>query len=372
MDIEGRRGRSWYVTLGAVGGLVFMLLVAGVVGLLLNERVARVAEQAFVYDVELADDSDDLRALILDVRHYHRNITFTGYSRDQVRGLENAYGLLLEETEELEGLRVPEDKPQPEEIRAMAQEYYGNIRPVLDTAEEDPKAFEEISDRELVRLEEMRRAAEEIEEVGEDRSEIAFQSVRGATSTTRLVLLVAIGGLLLVGAMLAYAAVRVATEMRSSYAKQKEAARVADRASEAKTDFIADVSHELRTPLTVLRGNAELGLAMREECSHGEILHAMVDESKHMTAMVEDLLLLARSDSAELPMQTEPICAEMLLWGVADRARVFIEERGAHLETDIEGEGEVDVDRRRAEQAIMVLVDNAATFARTWQPVAVW
>ncbi len=43
----GPRSRQWYVTLLAVGGLMLMLLLAGVVGLLLNERVAQVAERAF-------------------------------------------------------------------------------------------------------------------------------------------------------------------------------------------------------------------------------------------------------------------------------------------------------------------------------------
>ncbi|PLS86742.1 MAG: hypothetical protein CYG60_05610 [Actinobacteria bacterium] len=362
MEFKGPQGRQWYVTLVAVGGLMLMLLLAGVVGLLLNERVDRITRQAFLYDVELLDDSDDLLAAILEVRHYHRNIAFTGYSEDQAAGLDDAYLTLLGETEELEGLRVPEDSPQPEQIRAMAEKYHDNVRPALDLADTNPEAFEEVSDRELARLEEMRRAAEEIEEEGEERSESALESVERATSTTRLVLLVTIGGLLLVGAMLAYAAVHVVTEMRRSYARQKEAARAAERASRAKTDFVADVSHELRTPLTVLKGNAELGLALEEDCSHGEILEAIVEESENMTSMVEDLLFLTRSDSASLPLEMEPIGVEQFLAGVADRARVFLEQRGVTFRTEIRGDGEVNVDRRRAEQAIMVFVDNAAKF----------
>ena len=72
------RERPWRVTMVAVGGLLVGIMIAGVVGLLLNRSVDRVTEQALTYDVELEDEGDDLRVAVLEVRHYHRNITFGG------------------------------------------------------------------------------------------------------------------------------------------------------------------------------------------------------------------------------------------------------------------------------------------------------
>ncbi|MBS9535773.1 HAMP domain-containing histidine kinase [Mycobacterium sp. M1] len=62
--------------------------------------------------------------------------------------------------------------------------------------------------------------------------------------------------------------------------------------------FVADASHELRTPLTAIRGYAEL--AQRIPDDPDAVTHALsrvISESERMTALVEDLLLLARLDS---------------------------------------------------------------------------
>jgi two-component system OmpR family sensor kinase len=61
--------------------------------------------------------------------------------------------------------------------------------------------------------------------------------------------------------------------------------------------FVADASHELRTPLTSIQGYAELhrqGATSPEEVARG--MARIEREAEHMTALVEDLLLLARLD----------------------------------------------------------------------------
>lgn len=70
--------------------------------------------------------------------------------------------------------------------------------------------------------------------------------------------------------------------------------------------FLADASHELRTPLTSLRGYAEL-ITMRErrdgvqrEPESADALRRITDEGARMSRLVNDLLVLARSDSDAL------------------------------------------------------------------------
>jgi signal transduction histidine kinase len=176
------------------------------------------------------------------------------------------------------------------------------------------------------------------------------------------VLFAVIGGLLLVGVMLAYAAVRVVNELRRLYAEQQAAAQMLAEASRAKTDFLADASHELRTPLTVLRGNAEVGLALDGTGDQKEILEDIVKESGKMTRMVEDLLFLARSDSASLPLEMEPVPVVPFLTELGVRAAALARERGAKLETDLSGAGVLEMDQGRVEQAVLILVDNAAKY----------
>ena len=365
---ERIRDQPWRVAAAAVAGLLVAITIAGLVGLLLNRNVETVTNEALRYDVQLEDEGDDLRAAVLDLRHYHRNIHFGGPWRANIENFENAYAQLEEEIRELEaiGVRDP-DAPQPEEIRAMAEEYYEGFRPAIELYGPGPvpsKAFEEVSDRGLVRIDEMAQAGTELDELGEQLSEESLAEVDRATRTARVVLLTVICGLLLVGAGLAYATVRVVDELRKLYAEQQQTSEKLAEANRAKIDFIADVSHELRTPLTVLRGNAQVGLMMGGDGEHKEILEEIVEESKRMSRMVEDLLLLARSDSASLRLTVETVAVEPFMMELAGRAEILCRERGATLETEFRGEGLARIDPQRIEQAALILVDNAAKYGQ--------
>jgi two-component system, OmpR family, sensor kinase len=80
------------------------------------------------------------------------------------------------------------------------------------------------------------------------------------------------------------------------------AALAARQASETRVrQFVADASHELRTPLAAIRGYAELTRRSTDEVPP-DIAYALgrvESESARMTTLVNDLLLLARLDSAE-------------------------------------------------------------------------
>jgi two-component system sensor histidine kinase VicK len=133
-------------------------------------------------------------------------------------------------------------------------------------------------------------------------------------------------------------------------------------ASRAKTDFIADASHELRTPLTVLRGNAEVGLSIGDDEAHGEILREILAEATRMSRLVDDLLFLARSDASSVPLELRDVDVAQALREVAGRARVLARERGAELTTDLRAEGTARVDPARIDQAMLILIDNAAKY----------
>jgi two-component system OmpR family sensor kinase len=87
------------------------------------------------------------------------------------------------------------------------------------------------------------------------------------------------------------------------------AALTARQASETRVrQFLADASHELRTPLAAIRGYAELVRRFDGRVPE-DVAHAMrrVDsESTRMTALVDDMLLLARLDSGR-PLSRDPV-----------------------------------------------------------------
>lgn len=363
--LEANPSRPWKVIVAAVGGLLAVTVLAGVFGLVLNGRIVDVTEDTLAYDVELEDQSDDLRVAILDLRHYHRNITFTGPSRGSLANFENAYAVLHEEIDALQrlGVRDP-DSPQPEDLRQMAEEYHAGFEPAIEDYESNSTAFDAASDQGLMDLEQMEAAAQEIDLSSERLAEEALASVDATTATSKAVLLAAIGSLVLIGAVFAYAAVRMAGELRVLHDRERAAAETQARLSRAKTEFLADVSHELRTPLTVLRSNAEVGLQTeREPAYYIKLLDKVSRESSKMSRMVEDLLLLSRSDSASLPLEIEPVDAELFLAEIVGRARGLADEYDTRLHTRLSGQGTLKVDAQKAEQAVLILVDNAAKYS---------
>jgi signal transduction histidine kinase len=71
-----------------------------------------------------------------------------------------------------------------------------------------------------------------------------------------------------------------------------------DKSVNTLKNFTADVAHELRTPLTILRGELEVELRSRpHEVSERETLESCLEEVKHLSVIVDDLLYLARLEN---------------------------------------------------------------------------
>jgi heavy metal sensor kinase len=127
--------------------------------------------------------------------------------------------------------------------------------------------------------------------------------------------------------------------------------------------FVADASHELRTPLAAIRNTAELALERpRTADSYREALADVLRESESLSRMVEQLLLLARSDAREsLPLtriDLSELCAdaaadcEVLLDAQDKRFRVLLTPQklvvGGHAES--------------LRRMIIILLDNAIKY----------
>jgi PAS domain S-box-containing protein len=151
--------------------------------------------------------------------------------------------------------------------------------------------------------------------------------------------------------------------------ERKRAEKTLAEVLRTRTEFMANVSHELRTPLTVIRGNAEVGLELGRDCVHEENLEEILRESNSMSRMVEDLLFLARSDSDSIPLEKQMVQVEWLLEELARRAEALARERDTSLQTTLSGEGRLRCDAQSIEQAVLVLVDNAAKYGKPGEPI---
>jgi two-component system OmpR family sensor kinase len=135
-----------------------------------------------------------------------------------------------------------------------------------------------------------------------------------------------------------------------------------DAASERERQFVDDASHELRTPLAIIK--AELEIALRTPLSRDGYEQVIVDTAREvdgLAQLADDLLLLARSDRAELPHRVESIEPEELVTRVAQRyaQRAANERRELLIESTAPA---LQGDPSRLEQALGNLVENALRY----------
>jgi signal transduction histidine kinase len=117
--------------------------------------------------------------------------------------------------------------------------------------------------------------------------------------------------------------------------------------------FIDDAGHELRTPITIIRGHLELLGADPHE--RDETMHLVMSELDRMTRIVEDLLVLAKSEQPDF-LQTHPLDVAEFTHEVAAKAAPLGNRRWSVSET---ARVVVMADRQRLTQALMNLALNA-------------
>ncbi len=353
--------RAWRVVAASIGALLLAIVVAGVLAVNENNRVKDITERALSFDIEVEDEASDVQVAVLDLRHIHRNIVFSGTSQSTIADFDDAYMKLEEELGELESLGLSAlGVTQPGRIRDLAERYYADFRPAIERADDDPGAFQTASDIGLSQLAAMGEAANEIDNLGDQLADESLARVDSATRTEQLILTGLIAGALLIGVTLAVSAGRVLARLRALYESEQYSRHELARALQTKTDFIADASHELRTPLAVILGNAETALAEKDDRLHASSLAAIATEARRMGKLVDDLLFLARSDAGSPPLDKEYVPARWLVSRLIKPAEMLARQRSACFTTEIDGEGFLEVDPERIEQAVLILIDNAA------------
>jgi two-component system sensor histidine kinase MprB len=128
----------------------------------------------------------------------------------------------------------------------------------------------------------------------------------------------------------------------------------------AQRRLVADASHELRTPVTSLRTNMEVLLAgaQLEEGERRALLRDMVGQSEELTALVSDLIELARGDEGDPPV--EDVAFEGLVAEAVERARRHAP--GVRFRTDLEPSTLPGVPDRLG-RAVNNVLDNAGRYS---------
>ncbi len=187
-----------------------------------------------------------------------------------------------------------------------------------------------------------------------------FQALQDRTTEVgtlnALLLVLVVGGLLVVVVAFGFGTLyarRALVPIRESLATQRTALR-------RQREFAADASHELRTPLTVIRSSVEHLQRHQDRpvSASAEAIEDIDAEVMNLTALVDDLLLLARSDSGAVALEAMPLDLGDVAFEAASALGRAAEGRGVSVVVDPEPVM-IEGDAARLRQLVMILVDNA-------------
>ena len=130
-------------------------------------------------------------------------------------------------------------------------------------------------------------------------------------------------------------------------------------AEQHRRNLTADIAHELRTPLSNIQGYLEAikdgvvqPTSQTIETSHGQALH--------LSALVEDLRLLAQVEAGALQLDRTPADLDELLRSAVEAVRPRAEERGVSLDVEVALDlPSLELDATRMAQVLANLLENA-------------
>lgn len=150
--------------------------------------------------------------------------------------------------------------------------------------------------------------------------------------------------------------------------KQLEQAKeLAEAASKAKSQFLANVSHELRTPL-----NAVIGLSQLLQDDAVDLgvtgdfitdLETINSAGRHLLELINDILDLSKIEAGKMTLYPETFEIATLINNVISTVKSAIEKNGNILELNYDRElGTMYADQTRVRQVLLNLLSNAAKF----------
>ena len=139
------------------------------------------------------------------------------------------------------------------------------------------------------------------------------------------------------------------------------------------TRFTADASHELRTPITVIRTTAEVILERERSVSEfQEMVGLILRESESTSALIEQLLTLARADADTEQLRLEALDLRSTVEELESGSTALAEARGLHWTTEIpQHPAIVLMNRPHLRRLLLILIENACRYTETGGSVGV-
>lgn len=140
----------------------------------------------------------------------------------------------------------------------------------------------------------------------------------------------------------------------------------AESADKLKSAFLATMSHELRTPLNSIIGFTGIilqGIAGPLNKEQKKQLNFVRTSAHHLLALINDVLDISKIESGQLEVTKGPIDVHEVLNKAVQVVRPLANRKKLPIESNVSAEiGEIISDRRRVEQVLINLLNNAVKF----------
>jgi signal transduction histidine kinase len=163
----------------------------------------------------------------------------------------------------------------------------------------------------------------------------------------------------------------IALDNSRLYSEAKETQEELRRANRAKDDFLGIVAHELRTPITTIYGGARLLGSRRAQLdaeSANELVTDIEQESERLYRLIQNLLVLARTESKTVQVQREPVAVNHTL----QKLVATFSRRRANRMVQLNVGPQVEVviaEETYLEQILLNLLTNADKYSPPDQPI---
>lgn len=165
----------------------------------------------------------------------------------------------------------------------------------------------------------------------------------------------------------------ITTSAIASYILSKRTLKPIFMAWEKQNEFVQNAAHELRTPLTIIQAKQQLLLKEPESkiIDKSEDISLTINETRRLTKLVKELMILATADSSKLQLKKEQKNIDEVIKETTAPYIEYAEMQGKKLVLDLNCNKVANIDVSKITELMVILLDNAIKYTKENEKITV-